>query len=227
MPQIYFKKHKLLFECFDCKKRYSRKFNKNLAKKFKNIYRSCNEDINKFMLLLRKGTYYYEYIDDWSRFDEELPDKSVFYNSLNMEEITRIDYRHGKKDFDKFCIKNLGEYRDLYVQSDTLLLADVFEKFRDVCIKVYRLDPAYFLPAPGLAWQACLKKTGVKLELLKDIDMLLMIEKGTKGGICHSMHRHVRANNKYMKDYNKNEESSNICGCEKSIWMGYASKITS
>ena len=172
------KNGKLLFECFDCKKRYSRTFNKKLAKKLKNTYRFCNEDIDKFMLLLRKGIYPYEYMDDWSRFDEErLPDKSDFYSSLDMEEITGIDYRHSKKVFDKFCIKNLGEYHDLYVQSDTLLLADVFENFRDVCIKVFGLNPAYFLSAPRLTWQACSKKTGVKLELLKDIDMLLMIEK--------------------------------------------------
>ena len=90
------------------------------------------------------------------------------------------------------------------------LLTDVFENFRDTCIKVYGLDPAYFLLAPGLAWQACLKKTGVKLELLKDVDMLLMIETGIRGGINHSMHRHGRANNKYMKDYDKNKESSYI-----------------
>ena len=134
------------------------------------------------MLLLRKGVYPYEYMDNWSRFDEEeLPDKSDFYSSLNMDEITDIDYRHAKNVFDKFCIKNLGEHHDLYVQSDTLLLADVFEYFKDMCIKVYRLDPAHFLSAPGLAWQACLKKTGVKLELLKDMDMLLTIEEGIRG----------------------------------------------
>ena len=153
------------------------------------------------MLLLRKGVYSYEYMNDWSRSDEEeLPVKSNFYSSLNMDEITGINYRHAKKIFDKFQIKNLGEYHDLYVQqSDTLLLADVFESFKDMCIKVYGLDPAYFLSAPGLAWQACLKKTGVKLELLKDMDMLLMVEKGMRGRICHSIHRRVKANNKYMR----------------------------
>ena len=102
----------------------------------------------------------------------------------------------------KFQIKNLGEYHDLYVQSDTLLLADVFENFRDI------LDHAYFLSAPGLAWQACLKKTQVKLELLVDMDILLMIEEGIKGVICHSVHRYAKANNKYMKDYDENKKSS-------------------
>ena len=200
-----------MFECFECKKRYTRKFDKKLVKRFKNTYGFCNEDIDKFMLLLRKGVYPYEYMDNWSRFnEEELPDKSDFFSSLNMDEISDIDYRHAEKVFDKFCIKNLREYHDLYVHSDTLLLADVFENFRDTCIKVYGLDPAYFLSAPGLAWQACLRKTGVKLELLKDVDMLLMIEKGIRGGICHSIHRHAKANNKYMKDYDENKESSYI-----------------
>ena len=97
---------------------------------------------------------------------------------------------------------------DLYVQSDTLLLADVFENFRNMCIKVYELDPAHFLSAPGLAWQACLKKTEVKLELLTDVDMLLMVEKGIRGGICHVIHGYEKENNKYLKNYNKDEEES-------------------
>ena len=96
----------------------------------------------------------------------------------------------------------------MYFQSDTLLLADVFENFRNKCIEIYELDPAHFLSAPGLAWQACLKKTGVKLELLTDIDMLLMVEKGIRGGICYAIHRYAKANNKYMKNYNKDMESS-------------------
>ena len=88
------------------------------------------------------------------------------------------------------------------------MLADVFENFRNKCIEIYELDPAHFLSAPGLAWQACLKKTKVELELLTDIDMLLMVEKGTKGGICQAIHRYAKANNKYMKNYDKNIESS-------------------
>ena len=94
------------------------------------------------------------------------------------------------------------------VQCDTLLLAAVFENFRDKCIEIYKLDPAHFLSAPGLAWQACLKKTKVELELLTDIDMLLMVEKGTRGGICQAIHRYAKANNKYMKNYNKDIISS-------------------
>ena len=96
----------------------------------------------------------------------------------------------------------------MYVQNDTLFLADVFENFRNNCIEIYELDPAHFLSAPGLAWQACLKKTGVKLELLTDYDMLLMVEKGIRGGRCQATDRCTKANNKYMKNYDKNVESS-------------------
>ena len=99
----------------------------------------------------------------------------------------------------EFCIY-IGEYHNLYVQSDTLLVADVFENFRNKYLEIYGLDPIYFVSAPGLAWQACLKKTEVKLELLTDYDMILMIEKGIRGGICQATHRYVKANNKYMKN---------------------------
>ena len=92
------------------------------------------------------------------------------------------------------------------MQSDTLLLADVFKNFRDMCLKEYELDPAHFLSLPGLAWQACLKKTNIELELLTDYDMLLMVEEGVRGGICHSIHRYAKANNKYMENYNNKEE---------------------
>ena len=142
------------------------------------------------------------------RFDEKLlPNKEVFYSNLNMEDITDTDYKHANKVFKELKLKHLGEYHDLYVQSDTLLPADVFENFRNMCIKVYELDPAHFLSAPGLAWQACLKKTDVKLELLTDFVMSLMAEKRIRGGICHAIHRYAKANSKYMKNYDEKEET--------------------
>ena len=203
------KDNQLIFQCLECKKNYKKDFNKESTKRFANRCEVCNEDINKFILLLRKGVYPYEYMDSWERFNEtSLPDKKAFYSELNLEDITDKDYEHAQKVWEVFEIKNLGEYHDLYVQSNTLLLADVFENFRDKCIEIYGLDPAHFLSAPGLAWQACLKKTGVKLELLTDIDMLLMVEKGIRGGICQAIHRYAKANNKYMKSYDKNIESS-------------------
>ena len=132
-------------------------------------------------MLLRKGVYPYEYMDSWEKFDENtLSPKEAFYSNLNLEDISDEDYAHAQKVWDVFEINNLGEYHDLYVQSDTLLLADVFENFRNMCLEIYELDPVYFVSAPGLAWQACLKKTGVKLELLTNYDMLLMVENGIR-----------------------------------------------
>ena len=146
------KDEQLIFRCFSCKKNYGKNFNKELIQIFANIYKFCKGDLNKFILLLRKGVYPYQYIDSWQRFDEKsLPDKEAFYSNLNMECITDVDYRHGKTVFEYLINKNLGDYHDLYVQSDTLLLADVFENFRNTCIKVYEFDPAYFLSAPGLS----------------------------------------------------------------------------
>ena len=148
-------------------------------------------------------------MNSWEKFAEtSLPDKNAFYSEFNLEEITNEDYVHAQKVFEEFKLKNLGYYHDLYVQSDTLLLADVFENFRNKCTEIYELDPAHFLSAPELAWQACLKKTGVKLELLTDNDMLMMVEKGIRGGICHAIHRYAKANNKYMKNYDINIISS-------------------
>ena len=118
---------------------------------FTNALQLCNRDLNKFILLLKKGVYPYQYMDNWERFNDILlPNKETFYSNLNMEDITDTDYRHANKVFKEFKLKNLGEYHDLYVQSDTLLLADVFENFRSIYIKVYELDPAHFLTAPGL-----------------------------------------------------------------------------
>ena len=123
-----------------------------------------------------------------------------------MEDNIDVDYAHAKRFCKDFEVKDLGEYHDLYVQSDTLLLADIFQKFRNMCIEIYELDSAKFLSSPGLAWQAALKKTKVKLDLLTNIDMLFMVEKGIRGRICHSIYRYVKANNKYMKDKNKDKK---------------------
>ena len=160
------------------KKSYKKDFNKELTKRFKNIYEFCNKDINKFILLLRKGVYPYEYINSSERFHEtSLPDKEAFYSNLNMENIADVDFRHAKRGF-----KNLVDYHDL------------FENFRKKCIELYELDPAHFLSAPGLAWQVCLKKREVKLEFLTDINKFLMVKKGIGGGICHAIHRYAKIN---------------------------------
>ena len=113
-----------------------------------------------------------------------------------MQQKISLIVTHVQKIFEELKLKNLGDYHDLYVQSDTLLLADVFENFRNKCIEIYELDPAHFLSAPGLAWQACLKKTEVELELLTDIDISVMVEKEIRGDICHAINIYAKANNK-------------------------------
>ena len=123
-------------------------------------------------------------MDSWEKYDENaLPYKKDFYSSLNLEDISDEDYAHAQKVWEVFKINNLGDYHDLYVQSETLLLADVFQNFRNMCLEIYELDPVYSVSAPGLAWQACLKSTKVKLQLLTDYDMILMIKKRIGGGI--------------------------------------------
>ena len=131
---------------------------------------------------------------------------------MNLDDITDIDYRPVKRVLKEFNIKNRGAY-DWYVQSDTLLLADVFEHFRNTSFKKFKLDSEHFLSAPGLIWLSYLQKTGIKPELLTYIDMLLMVEEGIRRGINHAGHSYTKAINKYMKKYEKNyknKESSYI-----------------
>ena len=138
-----------------------------LIKKFPRTFKFCNVNLNKFVLLLRKRFCPYEYMNSWERLNEtSLPPKESFYSELNLEDISDKDYLHAQKVWDVFEIRNLGEYHDLYVQADTLLLADVYEKFRDKCIEIYGLYPSYFLSAPELVWQACLKKNKCKIRII-------------------------------------------------------------
>ena len=149
----------LIFRCFNCKKNYKKEINKELVETFSNTYNFCNNDINKFVMLLRKGVYPYEYMDGWDKFNEKLiPSKESFYSSLTLENTTEIDYIHANNVFKTFKLNNLGDYHDLYIKSDTLLLADVFENFRKACIETYEPDTVHFISLPGLAWQACFKK---------------------------------------------------------------------
>ena len=160
------KDNRLSYKCRQCREIWYDLIN-GLIKKFPIIYQFCNGDLNKFILLLRKGVYRYEYMDSWQKFDETtLPPKEVFHSSnLNLQDISNEDYMHAQKVWGVFELKIVGEYHDLYVKSDTLLLADMFENFRNKCLEIYELNPIYFAPAPGLAWQACLKKTGVNIRI--------------------------------------------------------------
>ena len=138
-------------------------------------FKDYNE--SQYKLLIQKGIYPYEYMDDWDKFRETvLPPKEAFYCKLTMAVVNEEDYKHAHRVWAEFGINNLGEYHDLYLHMDVILLANVFEAFRKVCLDNYGLDPDHFYTAPGLAWCTCLKKTRIRLELLLDPDMLLMFE---------------------------------------------------
>src|ERR1043165_6895297 len=150
----------------------------------------------KLDLLRRKGVYPYEYIESYSRFEDlQLPPKEVFYSKLTREDISDVDYQHAQRVWTEFDCKNMGDYHDLYLRTDVLLLADVFETFRATSMKHYQLDPACYFSLPGMAWDALLKKTKVELELLTDIDMHLFFEKGLRGGVSMVSQRFAKANN--------------------------------
>lgn len=168
---------------------------------------------DKIDLVLRKGVFPYDYIDSLERFEEtSLPPPEMFYSKLNESPVDLEDYEHALKVWTELNISTLGEYNDLYVKLDVSLLSDVMEQFRNVCMTAYGLDCFYCFTAPGLAWQAMMKETKCELQLLTDIDMVLMIEDGVRGGLTSSVTRYVKANNKHLPDFNPNEES---------VYIGY------
>ncbi|XP_065645649.1 uncharacterized protein LOC136076111 [Hydra vulgaris] len=186
-------------------------FSKNLTKdQCKNIIKLYSG--KQLDLLLRKSVYLYNWVDSVDKFNEtQLPPKELFFSKLNDEDISDDDYSHAQTVWNEFHCKTFRDYFDLYNVSDVLLLADVFENFRDVCMNCYKLDPAWYYTSPGLAWDAALKKTKVKLELLSDYGMILMIKKGIRGGISMISNRLGKSNNKYMGDeYDKSKESTFI-----------------
>ena len=177
---------------------------------FTNLKKYYTDD--KLALLKRKGVYLCEYMDSLERLMEnKLPLKESFYSALTGEDISDEDYQHAQKVWEEFEIKSMVGYLELYNETDVLLLADIFENFRDICLEKYKLDPAHYFTAPGLSWDATLKITKVELELLADIDMLLMVEKGIRAGVSMISNRYSKANNKYMGDkFNPSEPSKYI-----------------
>ena len=157
---------------------------KNLVSGGKKLFGFEDYSELQYGLLTRKGVYPYEYINSWDRFNKtQLPPISAFYSNLNMSSISEEDYQRAQRVWKEFGIRDLGDYHDLYLRTDVVLLANVYEAFRDTCLKHYKLDLVHFYTSPGLAWKACLKGTGIKLELWADPDMVLMFERGIGGGI--------------------------------------------
>ena len=174
-------------------------------------------------LLTRKGVYPYDYVSSNEKLSEtQLPPKEELYSKLNDEDINDDDYQHAINVWNTFKCKKIRDYHDIYLKSDVLLLSDVFENFRKTFLKHYNLDPAHYYTSPGLAWDACLKETGQELQLLHDYDMLMMFEKGIRGGISHISKKYAEANNKYMVDYNPDEPSTYIQYLDANNLYGWA-----
>ena len=166
-------------------------------------------DKTQFDMLLRKGVYPYEHVSSPTVFSEaSLPPKSKFNNKLSDSVISDADYQHAQKVWDTFNMTSFGQYHDLYLKTDVILLADVFENFRQVCLEYYELDPAHYYSSPGFAWEAMLKMTGVKLQLLDDIDMVLMVEKGMRGGISMISKKYAKANNPQVPDFDPSQPTT-------------------
>ena len=188
---------------------------------FKNLEKYFSPEQVK--LLKQKGFFPYDYMDDIEKLKIKKPPKQeAFYSKLTGHGINNINYQHVLKVWKTWKMKTFKEYLKLYNETYVLLLADVFENFRDVCLKNYGLDPVYYFTAPGLAWDACLKMTNISLELLTDSDMLLMIEKGIRGGISIISNRYGEANNKYMKDYDKTKLSKFLMYLDANNLYGWA-----
>ena len=174
-------------------------------------------------LLTRKGVYPYDYVSSIEKLSEtQLPPKEEFYSKLNDENVSDEDYQHAINVWNTFKCKTIRDCHDLYLKSDVLLLSDVFENFRKTRLHHYNLDPAHYYTSPGLAWDACLKETGQELQLLHDYDMLMMFERGVRGGISHISKRYAEANNKYMVDYDPDKPSTYIQYLDANNLYGWA-----
>ncbi|CAH0555084.1 unnamed protein product [Brassicogethes aeneus] len=170
----------------------------------------ANLSVEKIKLLERKGVFPYDFIDSEEKLKyANLPSKKYFYNKLNDCDISAKDYSHALKIWNTFNIKDLGEYSDLYLKTDILLLADVFEQFRESCLKTYQLDPAHYYTLPGYTWDCMLKITECKPDTIQCVDMLLFIEQGIRGGVSQCCNRYAEANNKYMGDAFDGSKPSN------------------
>jgi hypothetical protein len=186
----------------------------NLANDDLKLFRNTRRhfpDEEQFKLLTRKGIYPYEYVDSAEKFAEaQLPPKEAFYSSLYDSGANDEEYAHAQSVWRAFDIKNMQEYHDLYLLTDVLLLSDIFENFRDLTVKYYQLDSLHYHTLPGLSMDACLRKTGVRLELLTKIDELLFIERGIRGGVSYICNRYAHSNIPHSRDYSPDADTSFI-----------------
>ena len=181
-----------------------------LRKTFKNISDHFTND-DEFLLMTEKGVYPYDYIDNYNRlYEDKLPSQSDFYSLLSGVECSNKDYEKAQKVWNTFKCKTFLDYHNIYLISDVLLLADIWDNFRSVRYKIYGSDCCYYYTAPSLSWDAMLKITKIELELLTDIEKYLFVESGIRGGISQISHRYAEANNEYLKNYDKNKEDSYI-----------------
>ncbi|XP_070154034.1 uncharacterized protein [Polyergus mexicanus] len=189
------------------------------------IVRSEFSDLSDadFELLGRKGVFPYEYVDDVDKLLETCqPPREAFHSSLTGDAISESDYARAIRVWERFRVETLGDYSDLYLKTDVLLLADVFENFRNACMRSYNLDPAYYYTLPGYTWDAMLKYTGVRFELLTDIDMVMFVERGIRGGLSQCSNRYARVNNKYLQSYDPSEPSSYLMYFDINNLYGWA-----
>ena len=196
--------------------------NCSLDKLVKNL---MGKDFNgEYLKLVKeKEIYPYKYMNSLKKFSEnKLPDKSKFFSSLKDSGINEEQYDRAVSVWKVFKIKNLGEYHDLYLKRDVLLLVDVFEKFIKTCLDYYNLDPSHYFSAPVLSFDAMLKMTKVKLQTISDINVHLLIEKSMRGGISNICKRYALANNKYLKNYDSNKENTFIMYWDGNNLYGWA-----
>ena len=176
---------------------------------------------DQLALMKKNGVYPYDFMDGFDKFDyKELPTKNEFFSMFTQEGITNEQYQHAQQGWDTF--KSMGEYHDLYLKSDVLLLADIFENFRSTCLQYYKLDPTHYFTSPGLSWSAMLKRTGIKLELMSNVDQYQFIEKGMRGVISYIANRHLEANNPYIKGYNSKKPNTYIMYLDANNLYGWA-----
>ena len=208
--------------CYICKSRQDQLFS-SITNGFPITFKLCRYNIKKFLLLLRKGVYPYEYLHNMEKFNEkELPPIDNFYSKLAFDDISTDDYKHAKRVWDLFKLKDLGGYHDPYVRADTAQLSDDFENFRSLCLKEYDLDSTYFVSTPGLAFEAMLKITRAKIEVFTDIDMILMTVKAIGGGLTQVVKKHAIANNKYLRTDDRSKKNVFLQYLDANNLYGYA-----